>query len=348
MATPKKLPSGSYQARWIVNGKRLSRTFATKKDANAFLLTIKADRLRGPLAPPVARKPLASWCRGWLETVKPFVSDQTYRTYGTTVRAIEAHAIGSIPLDVLGPSDVQHWVNEYSKTHSTNTTANALGVLKTALLAAKAQRVIRDLPTDGVRAPKRKTTLPDSVPTAEEIRKLVDAFGKGLTHGTATLVMTLTGCRWSEAYGLKPADIGDETITFRRTMGPYGKAHDGLKAGDERTVPVPVTLIRLLQGVSAITVSQKRSEFLFPVTSYRHWLRSVWNVACKEAGVEIRPHDLRRFAATQLDLAGVSQRGRMDLLGHSSAQVSAKYLKRTSEGALQAREALEAALLRDM
>lgn len=337
-----KLPSGRWRARWHVNGERQSRVFLTKRDAQAHLAILRADKYRGPIAPPQARKPLSEWLGLWMASVTPNVAPQSARSYRTAVNHLN-EALGSTPLDVLAPSDVQHFVNEFSATHAPNSTAAVVQVLRAALKQAQAQRLISLDPMAGVKMPRKSGTSKREAPTPDEVALLIEkVYGH---HAGAVHLMTMTGCRWGEAYAVSKSDFhfereGGSTIVFRASLQQNGKVRPFTKTGAVRIVPLDENLAEHL----AVVARWAKTEHLFPQMTYTRWRNTVWLPACDRASLPgLQPHDLRRFVATQLDLAGVSQRARMDLLGHTSALVASRYLLRTTEAARQATSALEAA-----
>ena len=66
----RKLPSGRYQARYRVDGKMVGAptTFRTKRDAEAYLSTVRADMERGVWVNPAAGKvTLRAYATRWLD-----------------------------------------------------------------------------------------------------------------------------------------------------------------------------------------------------------------------------------------------------------------------------------------
>ena len=65
-----KLPSGTYQARYRVEGKMVGAptTFRTKRDAEAYLSTVRAEKERGVwVGPGAGQVVLRDYATRWLE-----------------------------------------------------------------------------------------------------------------------------------------------------------------------------------------------------------------------------------------------------------------------------------------
>ncbi len=79
----RKLPSGRYQARYRVEGRVVpaDTTFRTKRDAEAYLSTVRADIERGQWVNPAAGKmTLREYGTKWLEQ-RPDLRPRTRELY---------------------------------------------------------------------------------------------------------------------------------------------------------------------------------------------------------------------------------------------------------------------------
>lgn len=109
-----------------------------------------------------------------------------------------------------------------------------------------------------------------------------------------------TGMRLGEIVKLKPANV----------LGGSIRVLDA-KNGEDREVPI---LPQLKPHLKALPFDANWRNV------YRGWER-----ARKAAGVGMRFHDLRHFAATQMANAGVNPLVMADILGHKSLQTTRKY-----------------------
>ncbi len=178
------------------------------------------------------------------------------------------------------------------------------------------------------------------LPTPEQIRAIADAIDP--RYRTLLLISAWCGLRWGEVIALQRKDIGAgcETISVARAVvhragigdgqnGP-GCRIDTPKSGKSRTVKVVPHIRGDIKhhldtyagiGADALIFPAENSCHLSDKTFRRHFKAAQEAAGCKD----VRIHDLRHFAGTQVTLAGATLRETMDWLGHSTQGASLRY-----------------------
>ena len=166
--------------------------------------------------------------------------------------------------------------------------------------------------------------------TSEELRIL---FTEGFTSPRDRALFGIcffTGCRVSEALGLKTTDIKGETLTFRRAT-TKGK----LKT---RTVDIQPGLASILAEYQPAKSGplfpgmRGRSEYLT-----RFAADKILRCACDRAGLDgVSTHSFRRTALTQMSSAGIPLRHIQEISGHNDLGTLQRYLEVTPEQRRQA------------
>lgn len=165
----------------------------------------------------------------------------------------------------------------------------------------------------------------------------------------AILLIFITGARIGEIATLKNEDIGENTITIRRTESEYMENHKKVytvkefpktEAGN-RTIVVPKSYewllkkIRLLNpfGEYVFTDGEKR------LTAVQ--LRGRMKKVCKETGVKYRsPHKIRKTYVTILLDSKMDNKFIMDQVGHSDILTSETFYHRNRKTVLAKQEML--------
>lgn len=139
-------------------------------------------------------------------------------------------------------------------------------------------------------------------------------------------ICLFTGCRISEALGLRMEDVGTTTITFRR----------GMTKGKLSTREIGIT------GSLAEMFARYRSQsvWLFPGTKghlSRFMADHLLRVACEKVGLQgVSTHSFRRTALTQMHNAGVPLRHIQEISGHRNLGTLQRYLEVSTEQKIQA------------
>jgi integrase len=139
------------------------------------------------------------------------------------------------------------------------------------------------------------------------------------------------GLRWGEAAGLTVSslDLLRGTVTVRAQLNRDGSLAPPKTDAGRRTVSLPAWLIEdlaALCGRRGLTVNTPEALLFVnragKPLDYTDWRRRTWLPACERAGVVLRFHDLRSWAASALVLSGVDVKTAQARLGHSSPTVT--------------------------
>jgi integrase len=153
--------------------------------------------------------------------------------------------------------------------------------------------------------------------SAEEAQKLLAACGTDLR--LLVLAAMHTGFRKSELQSLKwsAVNLVYGSITVESCYSKNGSA---------RTVPLSPDLAAALQKLHDER-EPKADDVVFTYEG-RPWLtwRRSFRTALKRAGIkDFRWHDLRHCFGSWLAMNGVPDKGRMELMGHRTAEMTARY-----------------------
>jgi len=278
----------------------------------------------------------------WIDdVVKTTLGALTYRTYNRRAIMHLIPALGTISLERLSVQDVQRFIARQSgKGLARNTIDGQITTLKGALtyamhdnLVARNVATLVDLPPMDER---EKATL-----GPEEARRfLSSAQGERLEN--LFWILITTGLRRGEARGLMWDDIDWDaaTLTIRRQILQFdGENHTSKPktAGSLRTIPlapVAVTALRRQQVLlkdERVRMGARWKEWglVFPSPTGQPFgettLANALDRTLTRAGLpHYSPHQLRHSAATFMVAANVNPKIAMDVLGHSTVEMTMK------------------------
>jgi integrase len=311
----------------------------TRREAADKLHTAMEARLRGAnLA--TAGLTTAIFLERWLrESVAPKVRPKTYDGYESLVRLHIVPVVGQIPLEKLGPQEVQTLLNrKVVEGLAPKTVLYMRGVLRTAL-----NRAVRwGLVTRNAAAltdPPRYTPREVRYLQLDEIRLLLDII-KGDRLEALFIAAIALGMRQGELLGSRWSDVDLDAARWhvrrqlQRRAGIVTYTEPKTARG-RRTLDVPASLVAALRSHRARQLEERLvagnqwrdADLVFSTprggpligTQVTKHLQQLAKTA-KIRG--LRFHDLRHTCATLLLAQQVPARVVMELLGHSQISLT--------------------------
>lgn len=304
---------------------------------------------------PDDRMTVGKWLRVWHGRLQARdLRPNTIAAYERSVRLLLPE-LGAIPLRKLRSSQVEAALNALG--HKPHTVAGARSVLSTAIKDAMREGHVLTNEAALARAPKTgRSKLP--APDVATVRAVLTELSE---HRLSALFVLLagTGLRVGEATGLRWEDITDDRLTVTYQLQRIDGEHvltDPKTDTAGRVVFLPPVLQAALRSHKARQAAERlqagrkwrKADLVFttangePVAeSTAQWLLSR---ACKRVGVRhVRPHDLRRFAASQVEDA-LGREAAQLVMGHSAPSMTARYVTVRDTMLTRAADALEEAL----
>ena len=143
MAWVRRAPSGKWQARWRdPAGRERVRTFRLKGEAEKFLATIEAAKVRGSYVDPsLGRVTFGAYTEEFLASAVD-LAPSTRATYETEYRLYLKSALGSVPIASIRSADLRTLVAKL--------TDRGVGARTVQLTHQVASRVLRQAVEDGL------------------------------------------------------------------------------------------------------------------------------------------------------------------------------------------------------
>lgn len=290
-----KTPAGTYRANWRdPAGRQKAKTFATKKEASAFLAETESALNRGTyLDPKAGKKRFGEFAKVW--QASRHVEQRTSERTDSVMRIHVLPQWSQWPLAKIEHTEVQVWINRLSEKLSPASVAKCFGALSMVLNAAVRARLIPINPCEGTNLPS--THKPQRPATAISRAQFDRLLATVETRYRALVALAAgAGLRWGECLGLTWAAIDLDRATLRvvqvviesggvRTIKPTPKSRAGV-----RTVPMPDFLVAELRKLYAEKGSPDAAELVFVVRTGHAPLRStfrrhVWRPALVRAGL---------------------------------------------------------------
>lgn len=303
-----------------MNGAQTSRSFTTKKDAQAFEAEQKRRARLGSFAP---QEPSSMSVSNFIEHW--FRNGQWART--TTVSRAQlvdkwiVPFIGDVPLRELGRQRVREFRSEIVRAGSPPTnTNNVMRCLSAALGVAAEDGLIPMNPC------LRLGTVPQAKPQRRAYPKRVTNdllfFMPTLRDRAIFLLLRDAGLRPAEVVGLQWKDIDGDVLTIYDTIQSGETV--STKTGVFRSVPIEDEL----QIALACLPCYHDDDYVVPgdrggPLNWKMWTRRVWGPAKRAAHTESVPYDMRHtYASTLIIERGLDVATVAAFMGHSSPRVT--------------------------
>ncbi|MEV4822552.1 tyrosine-type recombinase/integrase [Micromonospora sp. NPDC049274] len=344
MGFVRKTPAGRQRACWRdPAGKQKSKTFRTKKEANAFLAEVESALNRGTyVAPDAGRLHFAEYAEKWLAN-----RNDEKATAARDASIMRNHVIprwGTVPLAKVEHSAVQGWITSLGERLSPATVRECYRLTSGVLRTAVRDRLIGFNACEGVRLPPRRR-----LDTDDQVISRPELFSKLLPvvpdrYRALVAFAAGTGLRWGECAGLRwdAVDLDAAVVRVVRVaeevsgyvnLKPYPKSRAG-----RRTVPLPPFVVQAL--IEHRRTVEPGADGLIFVTRTGEAVRRgtfrarVWKPSLQRAGLPmgLRFHDLRHSYATWLVSDGVPINDVAKVMGHEQTSTTLnRYTHSTGE-----------------
>ena len=304
MKIPKarKLPSGSWFVRVTVDGKVISITKPTEKEAVAEAVAIKAGTKKAQKAP--AAMTLSKAIDRYIERRMNIISPSTIRGY----RCIQRQRFQAYMKTEISRMNKEKWqrvVNQEAKLCSPKTLKNAWGFISSVLAEETGERYTVALP--------QKIDKPMGFLDHDQIPKFMEAIKGDIAEIPALLA--LSSLRQSEILGLRWENVDFENGVIR-IMETAVRDENGVlihkpttkNSASRRTIPMMQPLREALERADQSTD--------YVVNIRENTIRKHYKLACKKAGVPyVRAHGLRHSFASLACHLGMNEETTMAIGG---------------------------------
>ena len=292
MATPKKLPSGSWRIQIFdhvdVDGKKHYKSFTAPTRREAQFMA--SEWAAGKAAQAPENLTLYGAVTRYIDAKRGVLSPSTVAFYEQTQRCY-LRKVGEIRLKALSNTALQIWISEISKDHSPKTVRNAHG-----LVSATLEMFAPDF--------RLKTTLPARkkpdlyTPSDKDVKMLLDhVAGKELE--IAILLAAFGPMRRGEICALTSDDIHGDIVDVNKSMvmGPdrIWSVKQPKTYSSYRQIEYPHFVIEKMAGIEGRIIKATPEQ----ITS--RFCRAV-----RFSGVpHFRFHDLRHYSASIMHAIGI-------------------------------------------
>ncbi|MEW2376786.1 tyrosine-type recombinase/integrase [Micromonospora sp. NPDC047812] len=318
MGFVRKTPAGTFRACWRdPAGSQKSKSFRTKREANAFLVEVEGGLNRGTYVNPHAgRTRFGHFAEQWLAT-----RTVEARTAERTLSMLRTHVLpkwGDWPLGKVDFMSVQEWVTGLGRELAPTTVAKCYQLLSMILRTAVQARLIAINPAEGMKLPRDRSRDVRPITISRE-----DFFGRLLPavpsrHRGIVSAAAGAGLRWGECAGLTWSSVDLDRALLRvvqvaeETHGgivlrPYPKSRAGV-----RSVPLPGFLLSALRQLQAEAGDPDPRTLIFRDRVGRplrrsNFRRRVWLPSLVRAGLlgQVLNTGQHRYRAVWPDREGV-------------------------------------------
>lgn len=322
-----KRPTGRYQAQcYADDGRRLTRTFDSRRQADDWLTRQRARRMAGDLEPGDTKLTTGDLLDWWLDTYGPTMPLSTRRSYAWGAEQLAA-PLRTVPAARLRVDRVQRLVNELAAAGKGISTLRVLrAVLRQAFLAGIGANLVQRQPTEGLRMPGVTWREPPAW-NAEQARTFLELaehdplalfwrllFGSGMRQGE------LRGLRW------EAIDWEHGILHVRTGQSDDGKRLQLTKNRRRRPLRLDERLLNELRDAYE-AAGEPTVGHVF-VTDHGRALRGDVIRAQFAALVHradlprLTPHGVRHTAASVLRDEGADPKDISEILGHSSIKLT--------------------------
>lgn len=306
------------------NGRRGSKTFRTKKEAERFDAQIRLDDGQLKVLTNKQRKvSFGEYAQMWQCSKDEEHLPRTIQRRNLILKKHVLPDLGDLPIRSIRPKNLRDLVTKWrSQGLSIATIRTHIAYVGQIFRLALDDEVIIKDPTKRLRLPKApagKGVILDQ----EQCKTLLANVGDH--HRRLFYVLLVTGLRIGELFQLQVGDIerGDRKLVVRRSKTPTGEIKIDLSEND---LAVLDEQIRSLGAEAENTDSILFRSVEGRPLSYRNLSQRVLKKVIRESGLpEFTFHDLRKTHATMLVAAGTDPKVVEQRMGHRTIGTTLKY-----------------------
>lgn len=337
-----RLPSGRWRARFnSPNGERLSSTFPTKSDADAWLAQQATLVREGRFVNPnMGKITLAEYAQRWLEG-RHDLRPRTRELYAYLLRRYVLPPLGTLELSSVQPAIVRRWHQQLTSPAGPgySTAAKSYRLLRTIMRVAVDDELIVRSPCV-IRGGGIERTPERPVASIAQVQAAAETMPPRFR--LIVLLASWCGLRRGELLGLerRDVDLAAGTLRVERTRSQLtnGEVIVGPPKTDagRRTIAVPPHLVADLASHLDQYVRPDPTSLVFtgekggPLRP--HVLQHEWEIARRAVGLgHLHLHDLRHSGNTWTASTGASTAELMVRMGHASPQAALRYQHATRD-----------------
>lgn len=284
----RKLPSGSWFVRVVIDGKRISITKPTKKEAEQAAAALKAGAKKIQLH---AKLTVEQAAKLYVESRQNVLSVSTVAGYNKIISGRFQKTMKRC-IDDMTQEQWQRIVNEEAKLCSAKTLHNAWGFMSSVIAAQTGTRITVRLP-QVVRKEAHYISSSD-------MKKFLDAL-KGNRY-EIPILLGLSGLRRSEIMDIRWEDIDlDAGVIYVRGAAVMDKDNNLVHKAENKSSSSRRTVHFILPQLrAAVMAADKTGEYV--ACCYPNTLNVVTQRLCEQAGIpKCTTHGLRKsFASIML------------------------------------------------
>ncbi|MGX5634082.1 site-specific integrase [Bacillus thuringiensis] len=348
----KKWAFRAYMGTDPITGKEIKKSksgFLTQKDAKLAAALFERQFHNGEYIEPL-KITFETMCKDWLKH---------YESQGTKVSSIRARRIaldrviddlGQIPIQKITKKAYQDTIDKFANTFSSNYISSIHSSTNMVFVYAQENKLIKDIPTKGIKLPKKKKTVSDleqgneiheKFLEKEELEEFLTITKNDGLEGDllAFTMLAYTGLRIGEMIALKWSDIDFDEHTLRVIKTYYNPSNNKLKytlltpktEGSIRTITIDPLLVAMLtqhkqQQEKIIKDNKpfyKDNAFIFstnegyPKTIKHLSIRMQRLLKKTSIQKQVTPHSFRHTHTSLLIEANVHIKEIQERLGHS-------------------------------
>lgn len=327
-------PAGEERTAWLVDyrdqaGKRRSKQFARKKDAEAWRVGAEHEVATGIHTSDRESITIAQAAALRLERAEERKRERsTVKSYGEVHRLHIVPLIGGVRLSQLTRPRALQFRDELARDRSPAMVRKAVRELASIVGEAQERGLVAQNVAAGIRIEAGKRHKPEvEIPSRAELRAVL-AAAEGFERAFLLLAIT-AGLRSSELRGLRWADVDLKASTVRITQraDAWGVIGPPKSKAGRRSIPLPAEVVAELKAWK-LAAKPNKAGLVFPNArggTFRHnnlVARRIRPLQ-ERAGVStVGLHAYRHAAASRWIAAGVDLKRLQTWLGHASIQTT--------------------------